>query len=51
MKKLNYLLYIPIGILFPIGFVLGGIGAGCLLLMEVCLDNLPKRKEKRDVVR
>jgi hypothetical protein len=44
---MNKLLYIPIGILGLIGFIFGGIGAGCLLLMDVCIDKINKGKEKK----
>jgi hypothetical protein len=47
MRVSKYLWGIPVVILFPIGFVLGGIGAGCLLLMDVCLDKMPIKKERR----
>jgi hypothetical protein len=43
MTKLNYLLYVPLIVLYPIGMVLGGIGAGCIILGDMLLDKIPNK--------
>ena len=40
MRKLNYLLYIPLIILYPIGMVLGSVGVGFIMLGDLLNDRV-----------
>lgn len=46
MKRGRFLWYIPAIILGPAGFVLGAVGVGMIILMDMCIDKARRGGEK-----
>lgn len=47
-SKLRYLWYIPVGILGPVGFIIGAIGVGMILFVDMCVDKAKGGKDETE---